>query len=742
MAQCSLQIANLANYQGRGFDGAGELADASSLETCDFLYFCLSSGFQPHLQLVEAGPNADPGAAHRRNEAERSEQVVAVGRAPSIAMSDTDYDLRTDSAESVTSHSELRSPFSSRHTTTKEAELELAQPSLPAERTPSHFTDSHDVEQSPTHEQSSTARAGQQKPAVVNGAVSSAGAADDSLPDSPEPPAVRVRKPESEWVDGDAFFAAKAARIRASQAKAKAEAQRSASRAAGPMKHSAAASPARVNGTAAMSPRTPRLAKDRKKTPATPVTPRVIVPLDGQGHIRRRAPQAEYSQSRQNQRMNAFTWSATESTGFGSQPGRQKLAEIAHLVGINKVFGQGGTHFRESLNAEFFRRRSRFRRSMRTHILKAQDMRAVRGPFDLPGYWTRPSLSHTEANSAELCIGCIFAGTDFACEIECVSTQRMLEVLKQIHRQCVVAVPESTPATPAGLVLKVRGMHDFLDGDECLSDYGYLRQCISKQEKPRVTILTRESIVAECKDQQAETLNEDDLEEGSDTDDDTVDYDEIENDFEANGDKTDWKFIPIAELHRNFRIRIVGVDQLPATDKADKGAPKGHHGKPAKDKSKERATELIFINVGLYYGGELLHGTETHETTKQPRVHNPRWDEWLNFDFAMSRLPRATRLCFTVTNHKLYKSGEARDSLGWVNLNLFDDANRLRTGQIGLRLWQTIDPETGLKQAANPIGTCVDNLAAEDPSIIFIELDEYHTTVLHPRAGNTPLVAR
>ena len=75
------------------------------------------------------------------------------------------------------------------------------------------------------------------------------------------------------------------------------------------------------------------------------------------------------------------------------------------------------------------------------------------------------------------------------------------------------------------------------------------------------------------------------------------------------------------------------------------------------------------------------------------------------FDFDTCNLPNATRLCLTVQNEQTSASKSAIQPLGWVNLQLFDDANRLRTGVIRLRLWP--------KEAANPIGTCVDNISTE-----------------------------
>jgi hypothetical protein len=133
----------------------------------------------------------------------------------------------------------------------------------------------------------------------------------------------------------------------------------------------------------------------------------------------------------------------------------------------------------------------------------------------------------------------------------------------------------------------------------------------------------------------------------------------------------------------------------------------------------------------MYYGGELLHGTRDVSTTRQGRCHNPRWDEWLGFGFEMARLPRATRLCITlhrytiqplvelyglvvcyydqlcITLHSLqtYKGQTETRPVGWVNLQLFDDASRLRTGKIPLRLWPRRVGVKGEFFGADAIGT-------------------------------------
>lgn len=708
MSGYSLHIANIEDYRRQGFIGTSELSDSSPVEDCDFISYCLTSQLQPHFRLAMSDKEATVTGTLDFYPGNHSLNTLADTKAPSsIAMSDTDYQLDMSDLD--------------------EREFELATYTIPtAECMPiAQHANNHDCEDSSTKiiDQTSVV-----PPSMLPGT---------SKP--PDPCAQPLRRlDEKDWVSGDKFFAAKAERIRAAQLAAKTKQN------SGPEDTGNLSKVPNLLGTTVAAPQllskqlsstsvqTPKLSKSRRRNPATPVTPRVVQLLDGEGHIQRHQNHNNAAWSHHKKKINAFTWSAKNTAECEGQPSLKKIAEIAQLVGINKVLGTGRSHFRESLNAEFFRRRSRFRRSMRSHILKEHHMGTPKGALDLPGHWTRPSLLHMDS-AEKLSIQCYFATHDLGI-IQCQCSDRMLDLLKQTHRKCIEVVP-SMRADPAGLVCKVFGMRDFLDGDECLIDYGYIRECVKKQQQPRLTFLIRDVVVAELKGQQAEMLNEDDLEEESDTDDETVDYKDLKNDFDASSDRAEWKFIPISELHRNFRIRIVGIDLLPMEDRIEQ--PKAHgHGKPQKEKPKERASELICVNVGLYYAGELLHGTSTKQTGKHGRVNNPCWNEWLSFDFVTSRLPRATRLCFTVLNHKSCKSGDAVESLGWVNVDLFDDANRLRTGRIALRLWQTRDPRTLKIQEANPIGTCVDNLASEDPAVIFVELDEYHATVLHTRVDH------
>ena len=121
----------------------------------------------------------------------------------------------------------------------------------------------------------------------------------------------------------------------------------------------------------------------------------------------------------------------------------------------------------------------------------------------------------------------------------------------------------------------------------------------------------------------------------------------------------------------------------------------------------------MYVQAGLYHGGKLLQqlGEPVCEafTTEQQRTHNPRWHQWLTFELETSKFPSGTRLCLTVWNRQKFRGDEEVNPLGWVNLPIFDDVQRMRTGIQRLKLWP--------KDKANPIGTCVDNISSKELTI-------------------------
>jgi hypothetical protein len=459
----------------------------------------------------------------------------------------------------------------------------------------------------------------------------------------------------------------------------------------------------------------------------------------------------------------AFTWAPSDCGDIGALPPSQhKMAETAKLV------GQGSGSFKDSLDASFFRRRARFRRTMQAEIMKSYDVpHENKGkPLDLPGYWTRPTLmpARRKPNGVldlpdqEFTVSCNFPqGGAEAVEVYCSATDTMSDLLRRVYAQRPEhSVADSALSDPSCFILKVQGLYDFLDGDDQLIDYRYLRKCLNERSTAHVTVLRRDELVAEMKGKEAELVNDPALEDSVLDDEHEIDSAELQRRFDPTADKSTWEFIPLAELHRPFRFCVLGIDNLPVADWRErkvvddkeiteepslqfKGAEKGLE-----------TQEWIYVEAGLYHGGKQLVNLGEplckQSTTQQSRSSNPRWYEWLVFDFDMSRLPAATRLCITVMNRQKLKTTygpvqtTGRSSqveyrpLGWVNIQLFDDAHRLQTGTKRLRLWP--------KDTANPIGTCVDNISSAEtcvektgqrqPAVLYLELDEYHAPVLCP----------
>jgi hypothetical protein len=577
-------------------------------------------------------------------------------------------------------------------------------------------------------------------------------------------PVAQGRRSESQWVDGDVFFSRKKA-VKAAQPP-----QTPPAPAPAPAVMPAVLEPVSlprpastpVGGTiaSAATPRTPtpadptqrkldtqagRSAKSATAVSGLP-TPRSVAKLDGQGHLRKSALHGSREPSERYHNRTAFTWDQREvERQDGTLPvAQRKMAEIAQLVGIHNIFQAQGSHFRDSLDAEFFQRRSRFRRTMQTHIARAkQELHQNKtGDLDLDIWWTRPTLMRPTHTHSHLQVTCFFPPSDTGVQIDCSATQCMLELLEQVYRAYPRDHQLAQPESPSGLILKARGLYDFLDGNEYLQDYRYIRRMLSKGSAIEFTVLNREAFVADVKEKMAEVLNEDGLQEEAGGEDDDVDFEEMEKNFDPSADKDEWQFIPITEVRRPFRLRIIGIDQLPEKDFQETTHVDGVEKTEAESlqiETKGRVVETLWVEAALRYGGDpLTHRSgvalDDKTTTRCARARCPRWNEWLNFDFDTCNLPNATRLCLTVQNEQTSASKSATQPLGWVNLQLFDDANRLRTGVIRLRLWP--------KEAANPIGTCVDNISTEqqhlkktnqkEAAVIYIELDEYHTTVLYP----------
>eukprot|EP01118_Nematostelium_gracile_P005680 TRINITY_DN1805_c0_g1_i3.p1 TRINITY_DN1805_c0_g1~~TRINITY_DN1805_c0_g1_i3.p1 ORF type:complete len:787 (-),score=181.35 TRINITY_DN1805_c0_g1_i3:43-2256(-) len=154
--------------------------------------------------------------------------------------------------------------------------------------------------------------------------------------------------------------------------------------------------------------------------------------------------------------------------------------------------------------------------------------------------------------------------------------------------------------------------------------------------------------------------------------------------------------ISLWELTRQFRVKIVGVNNLPKAE-----------------------DQQIYVQTELYHGGGLV--APAKDTMIAENSPSPRWYQWITIDIPLCNIPRATRICFTLYSQT--KQGKADEPLAWVALQLFDFKHELRTGLISREMWPN--------ERANPIGTCNENTAANGP-VLFLELDSYPLPVVFP----------
>eukprot|EP01133_Synstelium_polycarpum_P010881 gene10881-12677_t len=129
---------------------------------------------------------------------------------------------------------------------------------------------------------------------------------------------------------------------------------------------------------------------------------------------------------------------------------------------------------------------------------------------------------------------------------------------------------------------------------------------------------------------------------------------------------------------------------------------------------------MIYVEAGVYFGGELVGGaiaTSTPLSFQDTVV----WNEWLTIPIAITSIPKGARLCLSL----LARHRDTIVALGWVGHRLYDALSIFNTSTpYSLLLWPG---------RANPIGTCVDNLQSkQQASILAFEFADYSANIHYP----------
>jgi hypothetical protein len=186
------------------------------------------------------------------------------------------------------------------------------------------------------------------------------------------------------------------------------------------------------------------------------------------------------------------------------------------------------------------------------------------------------------------------------------------------------------------------------------------------------------------------------------------------------------------DLHRKFRVRVVGLDNFHNTD-----------------------LDVVYLEAGVFHGGELL-GSLKFTTESVPSVH-PRWNQWITFDMPVRMLPKAARLCFQVVGGvrsrdsrkrntikdfaRSISKGEDKKSeqhdrpLNWVNMQILDHRALLRQGLLRLNLWPVAVGDGTTSSAPSPMGSTAVNPDGNTSVALYIELDTYMHPVACPTGG-------
>lgn len=193
--------------------------------------------------------------------------------------------------------------------------------------------------------------------------------------------------------------------------------------------------------------------------------------------------------------------------------------------------------------------------------------------------------------------------------------------------------------------------------------------------------------------------------------------------------------ISLWDVKRPFRIRLRGVSAIRVTKQLAKAIPEVSNGEA-----------ILFVVAALYHGGRPLAAKRVSRGVVFSS--GARFQQWLEFpDLKLSNIPRAARICFTVYcrpysandpllnvqigNHGLPTyTHSARDfPVGWVATQLMDHKGYLRQGIHAMRVWP--------HEAANPIGTTIENLGSEKAPVLDVEFLRFSLPVVFP-SGSPP----
>ncbi len=231
-------------------------------------------------------------------------------------------------------------------------------------------------------------------------------------------------------------------------------------------------------------------------------------------------------------------------------------------------------------------------------------------------------------------------------------------------------------------VLKVAGSDQYLVAEYPISQYKYVRRCMSKGSIPQLALMSRKGLVDSLDDYCTVLVPA---------------YMRKPSSATSLGTSSSTTSIKLWHLDTPFRIHALSATYVNVKD-----------------------ADQIYVRAGIFHGMEAL--CEVRQTKSVSPGH-PRWDEWIEFeDMFYTDLPRAAKLCISIcaVRKRGKNRGDETTMLCWGNVSLFDWKGRMLTGKESLNLWGV---PRGMDDLLNPLGCSGSNPVKESPCL---EIDFGH----------------
>uniref|UniRef100_A0A3B5BLF0 phosphatidylinositol 3-kinase n=1 Tax=Stegastes partitus TaxID=144197 RepID=A0A3B5BLF0_9TELE len=267
------------------------------------------------------------------------------------------------------------------------------------------------------------------------------------------------------------------------------------------------------------------------------------------------------------------------------------------------------------------------------------------------------------------------------------------------------------------VVLKVSGREEFLSGDYALSDFLWVRQCLTTNQDLHLSVVPVSQLAEEAVKFVDWPLVDGFSGQFSSHDDLRLEGKDLDDIF----------MISLWDCNRKLRVKLLGFDipKLPS-----------------------KCPQSVYVEASILYGNKVLSSVSS---PPKPFADEVLWNEWLDFDVLLRDLPRGAKLGLTI-NASDSKASTTRESkspsstipkapdlqkgkgkvLYFVNLLLIDHRSVLSQGSYSLHMWSYPDVEDeAVTYQADKLSSATNPDITESMAISFL-LDRYSFPVVLP----------